>query len=406
MPSFFRPPLLIGRPSRIGQILFFCAGFADGAFAPYFALWAERETGIPIAAIGALFACYAGGELLATPLIGGIADRLGRRPVLIASAFGVGCGFLALSFLARDVVSAAVILIATGACESVLHPTIMTVIADSVPTSGQHRQFGLARVCGSAGRVLGPAVGAALALASLSSVFLAGGVLLICGAGLAALCLPETRPAWPTGETASATDDDDEGLTALVPIFTDLRLARLIGWVVLIEIASGWLETVLPLYAHDAGGLSPSAVGLLFSYAACLTVALQLPVGALAARRAPAMQIAFAGGLLAMGFVILAASASIGAMILAVTLHATAEMLTGPLIPVAIGRLAAPRRRAGYMAAASTAADLRDSFGPFTGTVLYAAAPTLPWLAGVPLAAVAALGLGHAVRSATTDAPH
>jgi hypothetical protein len=118
------------------------------------------------------------------------------------------------------------------------------------------------------------------------------------------------------------------------------------------------------------------------------------------------MQIAFAGGLLATGFVILAASASIGAMISAVTLHATAEMLTGPLIPVAIGRLAAPRRRAGYMAAASTAADLRDSLGPFTGTVLYAAAPTLPWLAGVPLAAVAALGLGHAVRSATTDAPH
>lgn len=403
MPILSRPPLAIGRPAVLGQILFFCAGFADGAFVPYFALWARHETDIPLAAIGALLACYAGGELLATPLLGGIADRLGRRPVLITSAFGIGCGFLALAFLAHDVVSTAVILAATGACESVLHPTILTVIADSVPESAQHRQFGLTRVCASAGRVLGPAVGAALAMISLSWVFLAGGILLVGCAGFVLLSLPETRPPRTAAATAAPDEDDDEGLTALLPIFTDVRLARLVGWIVLLEIASGWLETVLPLYAHDAGNLSASAVGLLFSYAACLTVVLQVPLSAVAVRHPAARQIALAGGLLMAAFTILAMSAGLVALAVAVTLHAVAEMLTGPLIPVAVDRLAVPRRRTAYMAAASTAADLRDSLGPFTGTALYAAAPLLPWVMGVPLAAVAALGFGRAVRATPTD---
>ena len=50
---------------------------------PFFALWAYKVAGIPIEFIGLLLACCAGGELLATPFVGGIADRVGRRPVLL-----------------------------------------------------------------------------------------------------------------------------------------------------------------------------------------------------------------------------------------------------------------------------------------------------------------------------------
>lgn len=84
-------------PQNLGFILFFLAGFADGTIVPFFPLWAQHIAGIPVALIGFLFGCYAGGELLATPFIGGIADRIGRRPVLIVSAAGVGIGFISLS---------------------------------------------------------------------------------------------------------------------------------------------------------------------------------------------------------------------------------------------------------------------------------------------------------------------
>ena len=88
---------------------------------PFFALWAQQDAGIPIEYIGLLLGCYAGGELLATPFVGGIADRVGRRPVLLISTAGVGAGFVLL-YLTTGVAAAALSLIVIGVFESVLHP--------------------------------------------------------------------------------------------------------------------------------------------------------------------------------------------------------------------------------------------------------------------------------------------
>ncbi|TGS51645.1 MFS transporter, partial [bacterium M00.F.Ca.ET.179.01.1.1] len=51
-------------------------------------------------------------------------------------------------------------------------------------------------------------------------------------------------------------------------------------------------------------------------------------------------------------------------------------------------------------AASSVAVDLKDSLGPSIGTALYALAPRLPWFAGIPLVAIASLGLGAAIGRA------
>ena len=108
--TFARAP----RPAQVGMALFFAAAVADGILMPFFALWAHKDAGIPIEYIGLLLGCYAGGELLATPFVGGIADRVGRRPVLLVSTCGVGFGFLLL-YLVHGAVAVAAALI-TSAC--------------------------------------------------------------------------------------------------------------------------------------------------------------------------------------------------------------------------------------------------------------------------------------------------
>jgi len=84
----------------------------------------------------------------------------------------------------------------------------------------------------------------------------------------------------------------------------------------------------------------------------------------------------------------------------AVSLCSIAQMLVGPLVPTAVNALAPPARRASYMAASSVAVDLKDSLGPSIGTALYALAPRLPWIAGIPMVAIASLGLGAAIGRA------
>lgn len=118
-------------PLRVSAFLFFAASLADGVLVPFFALWAVRDAGIPVAAAGLQLGCYAGGELVATPFVGGLSDRIGRRPVLIGSTLGVGCGFFVLYF-AHGAVQAAVAFLMIGVFESVLHPTAQAVVADIV----------------------------------------------------------------------------------------------------------------------------------------------------------------------------------------------------------------------------------------------------------------------------------
>ncbi|RWG79582.1 MAG: MFS transporter [Mesorhizobium sp.] len=385
------------RPALLGLLLFFCAGFADGALVPFFPLWASSEAGIPVGAIGLLFGCYAGGELIAAPLIGGIADRVGRRPVLIFSSLGVGCGFVALFFV-QGVAATAIVLLLTGVCESVLHPTILTAIADVTAPSAHPRWFSMARVSSSAGQILGPACGALLALISLSVVFLAAGGMLILGGIVMLAALGETMGSGRG--TATDHDEDEDGLSALLPAFSDGRLAKLLLWVVLFETSGNWIEAVIPLYAHDAGTLSPSGVGALFAYAAALTVGLQMLVNRFAETRSALWLTAGAGLSTIAAFILLMTSPAMLPLIAAVSLCSVAQMLVGPLVPTAVNALAPQARRASYMAASSVAVDLKDSLGPSIGTALYALAPRLPWVAGIPLVAIASLGLGVAIGRA------
>lgn len=395
------------RPAFLGLLLFFCAGFADGALVPFFPLWASSEANIPVGAIGLLFGCYAGGELLAAPLIGGIADLVGRRPVLIASSLGVGVGFLALFFV-HGVVITAIVLLLTGICESVLHPTILTVIADVTAPSTHPRWFSLARVSSSAGQILGPACGALLALLSLRCVFLAGGTMLVLGGIVMLFALNETigigRATGDDRDDGEASEEEEEGLSALLPAFRDGRLAKLLLWVVLFEVAGNWIEAVIPLYAQDAGTLTPSGVGALFAYAAALTVGLQMLVSRMVEARSALWLTVGAGLATILAFALLAASPAVLALIGAVSLCSIAQMLVGPMVPTAVNALAPPARRASYMAASSVAVDLKDSLGPSIGTALYALAPRLPWIVGIPLVAIASLGLGAAIGRASRPA--
>jgi len=384
------------RPARVSLFLFFVAGLADGVLMPFFALWAQQDAGIPIEYIGLLLGCYAGGELLATPFVGGVADRVGRRPVLLISTAGVGIGFVLL-YLTRGVVMAALSLIIIGMFESVLHPTAATVIADVIPADARRKHFALMRVMANIGTTLGPALGAVLALWSLGLVFFGSGAALLIGALAVAVFLSET---WPKSGADGGEDgeDDDDDLSALSAAFRDRRVAALLVPVAILGIGSSWIEAVTPLYAHDAGALTPSGIGLLFAYAGALSALFQLPLTQASARMSGFAIVVGGGVAQALAFACLVVSPALPLLVAAVTLAAVAEMLSRPLTQAIVSELAPSNAQATYMAAFSVVGDLKDAAGPAIGTYLFAIAARLPWLIGVPMALAASFALAFAAR--------
>lgn len=379
--------------ARVGMFLFFAASVADGILMPFFALWAHRIAGIPIEFIGLLLGCYAGGELLATPFVGGIADKVGRRPVLLVSTCGVGCGFILLYFV-QGAFAVAAALIVIGVFESVLHPTASTVIADVVPTETRRQHFAARRVMSSAGGMVGPALGALLALHSLGLVFLGAGLTMIVGALVVAVFLAETRPP----DAAPGEDDDEESLLALTAVFRDSRLAALIVPVALLEIVASWIASITPLYADAGGTLTASGIGLLFTYAGALGVVLQMPITQATGRMSGFSIVMWSGAVQALAFACLFVSPAVPLLVAAVTLLMLADMLSGPLVQTIVTELAPRTGQATYQAAFGVVNDLKDAAGPALGTWLFALAAVLPWGTGVVVSIAASLGLAAAAR--------
>jgi MFS transporter, DHA1 family, tetracycline resistance protein len=392
--TFARAP----RAAQVGMVLFFAAAVADGILMPFFALWAHKDAGIPIEYIGLLLGCYAGGELLATPFVGGIADRVGRRPVLLVSTCGVGAGFLLL-YLVHGAAAVAAALVIIGVFESVLHPTASTVIADVVPAEARREHFAARRVMSNAGSMAGPALGALLALHSLGLVFLGAGITILVGAVVVAIFLIETRPP----AAAPGEEDDDESLLALTAVFRDSRLAGLIVPVALMEIAASWITAITPLYADAGGTLTASGIGLLFTYAGALGVLLQMPITQASSRMGGFSIVLCSGAVQAVAFACLFVSAGLPWLVAAVTLLALAQMLAGPLVQTIITELAPRTGQATYQAAFGVVNDLKDAAGPAIGTWLYALAAGLPWASGAVISLGAALGLAVAARRHDKD---
>jgi DHA1 family tetracycline resistance protein-like MFS transporter len=381
------------RAARVGSFLFFVASVADGTLMPFFPLWARNDAGIPVEYIGLLLGCYAGGELLATPFVGGIADRVGRRPVLLASTTGIGVGFILL-FLAPGAIATAFSLLVIGIFESVLHPTAATVITDVVPEDERRGHFAMTRVMSNAGRIIGPALGGILAIWSLHLVFFGAAVTILIGAVTVAALLPET---WH-GPAKADSDDDDESLTALGAAFRDRRLAGLLLSISVLEIAVSWIEAVTPLYATAAGALTPTGIGMLFAYAGVIGVIFQLPVTQASQRIGGFATVLWSGAIEVLAFVFLLPTPAVPLLIAAITLATFARMLSGPLVQAIVSELAPRNAQATYQAAFSVVFDLKDAAGPAIGTWLYAMSTVLPWGTGIVASIASSLALAVAAR--------
>jgi multidrug resistance protein len=147
--------------------------------------------GLNPTSFGFLFASYSLFQFLATPLIGRLSDRYGRKPLLLMSLFGTSVSLAVFAsaggvfqlFLARILDGI------TGGNMSVAQ----AVIADSVKSKERAKYFGILGASFGFGFLIGPALGGLLGQISLTAPFWAASALALVGTLLGFFFLPETR---------------------------------------------------------------------------------------------------------------------------------------------------------------------------------------------------------------------
>lgn len=140
--------------------------------------------------IGLLSTSFSAAQFVASPVLGVLSDRYGRRPVLLLSILGSAFGYflfaiagsLPVMFFSRILDGF------TGGNIS----TAQAYIADVTPPEDRAKNFGLIGAAFGLGFIIGPAVGGFLSQISVHAPAYGAGVLGLCTATLGYFVLPES----------------------------------------------------------------------------------------------------------------------------------------------------------------------------------------------------------------------
>ena len=126
---------------------------ANRAFLPLFA----DSMGINAAQIGVIFSIQVAAALLAQPLAGTLADRLGRRPLVLVGLLLVAGG-LPLMVTARSLPILALLSVALGVGEAAIMPSIATLGTELSDRGNYGSTLGMLDAMDNVGKALGPIV--------------------------------------------------------------------------------------------------------------------------------------------------------------------------------------------------------------------------------------------------------
>lgn len=139
---------------------------------------------------GWLLFCYAAMQFIFAPIIGGLSDRYGRRPVLLITLFLLGIDY-AIMVWAPSLFWLFVGRIISGIMGA-SWTAANSCVADIATSQDKAKYFGLLGGAGAAGFVLGPAIGGLLGQFGDRLPFIAAAIFALSGAVIGFLKLEET----------------------------------------------------------------------------------------------------------------------------------------------------------------------------------------------------------------------
>ena len=138
-----------------------------------------------------IFAVYSAMQFIFAPILGGLSDKYGRRPVLFLSIIGSGIGYLFIGFASAlwMVFAGRIIAGITGGNIS----TAQAYIADVTTKENRAKGMGIFGAMFGLGFIFGPAIGGILSRYGIGVPFLFAAVLSFANATALYFFLPETR---------------------------------------------------------------------------------------------------------------------------------------------------------------------------------------------------------------------
>jgi len=192
--------------SRSPLVIIFITIFIDlvgfGIVIPVLPLYAERY-GASETTVGILLAIYSAMQFVFAPILGKLSDRVGRRPVLLASLIGTSIGFLIMGLAPKMPVGFALLgmaptlvwLFIARIIDGISGGNISTAqayIADVTSADERSKGMGLIGAAFGLGFIFGPAIGGVMSHVSAEAPFFFASAMAAANATALYFLLPES----------------------------------------------------------------------------------------------------------------------------------------------------------------------------------------------------------------------
>jgi DHA1 family tetracycline resistance protein-like MFS transporter len=373
---------------------------------PVLPFYAEQY-GADATTLGLLFTSYAGAQLVCAPLWGRLSDRLGRRPVMLATVAGTSLALLALGLAdsLAGLFAARVLGGAFAANVSVASAYVADVTAEDERT----RWMGLLGASFGVGFVLGPAIGGLLSPWGYAVPMLAAAGLAAANFVQALVSLrepPRRESGAPRREHELPHPEAGPAPVVRTAVLRDPLVRRLCGANLLFALAVTQLETLFAFFMLARFGWNAREVAFVLVGMALLMGGVQGGgMKRLAARFGERTLVVGGCSLLAGGFALLPLAPSVGVLLLPLGLAAVGRAVAQPSLMSLTSLAARPESRGAVMGAFQGAASLARVVGPTAAGWLFDRATAAPfWLAAFLALAVALSARGLPQASAGGEA--
>jgi len=357
-----------------------------GAFLPIFPFLA-MDTGAPAAAITWAFGAYSLGQFIAAPLWGRLSDRVGRKPVLVASMIVSTLAYIAMAHAETVLQMGGVRLF--GGLMAGGSAAAFAAAADLADENTRARNMGLLGAAVGFGFIAGPAIGALLVSAEpthadYARICYVSAALNAAATLLAFFLLAETNPR----HARSAERTASFSLLAARPALVMFVLTTLIFMA-----AQSLMEATFGLWANAAFGWGAREVGWTLAGMGVGAALLQGGAAGAAARRWGERS-TLRGGLAVFcwGMLFLAAARIPAAAYVALAMITLGIALAQPALQSLVVATVGENERGGAMGLNQSAGALGRVIGPLlSGPAFDALGHSAPYALGAVLLGVALL---------------
>lgn len=261
-------------PSKASLVPIFLIVFVGllgfGIILPLLPLYAEQFGASPLVA-GVLLGSYSLMQLVATPYLGALSDRVGRRPVLIISQIGT-----VLSFVLLGLANSLPLLFVARILDGISGGNISTAqayISDVAEEKDRAKAYGLIGAAFGLGFILGPAIGGVLSQGGNYALpaYVAAAISLV-SLLLTIFVLPESLPPEKRNAQRRPRVIDVEGLRQAFGI-EQLGLLLIIFF--LFNLSQAGFQGLFALFNKQKFGFGATESGYMLGYVGVLGIFVQ-----------------------------------------------------------------------------------------------------------------------------------